>query len=160
MHFFNPVPTMPLIELIATSHTTPHTIGVAESAARLVDKTVVWCGDSPGFIVNRLLIPYLNDALKVLRHTRTSSDLDASMCRLGFPMGPIALLELVGLDVGLSIQRTLHESFGDDDLTPDPLLMDLVEHSILGRKNHTSISEYLRSPASASDTSGAMARRP
>ncbi|ORI19697.1 hypothetical protein BJD99_01380 [Rhodococcus sp. 1163] len=153
MHFFNPANTMPLIELIATHKSAPRTITIAENAAKLAGKEVVRCGDRPGFIVNALLIPYLNDALRVLRTTRNAPDLDCTMRRFGFPMGPVALLELIGLDVALTIQHTLKAAFGDDESVPDPLLAALVENNILGRKNRTTVAEFLAAATPATDVS-------
>jgi 3-hydroxybutyryl-CoA dehydrogenase len=137
IHFFNPAPVMKLVEVVrtvATSDDVPAT--VREVCARL-GKHAVDCGDRAGFIVNALLFPYLNDAVKMLEaHYATADGIDTAMkLGCGYPMGPFELLDVVGLDVSLAIERALYLEFREPGFAPAPLLEHLVTAGYLGRKS-------------------------
>jgi 3-hydroxybutyryl-CoA dehydrogenase len=144
MHFFNPAPVMKLVEVVSTVSTADD---VAETALALCDrlgKVAVSCGDRAGFIVNALLFPYLNDAVKMLEaHYATADDIDTAMkygCAL--PMGPFELLDVVGNDVSLAIQRELYLEFRERGFAPAPLLEHLVTAGYLGRKTKRGFRDY------------------
>ncbi len=144
MHFFNPAPVMKLVEVVTTVSTSD---AVAETTRALCDtigKVAVSCGDRAGFIVNALLFPYLNDAVKMLEaHYATADDIDAAMkqgCAL--PMGPFELLDVVGNDVSLAIQRELYLEFREPGFAPAPLLEHLVTAGYLGRKTKRGFRDY------------------
>ncbi|MCF3965396.1 3-hydroxyacyl-CoA dehydrogenase family protein, partial [Streptomyces fuscigenes] len=146
MHFFNPAPAMGLVEVVVTDLTSERTHGRVRAAALAAGKHPVDCGDRAGFIVNALLFPYLNDAVKLVEeHYATPDDVDAAM-RLGagYPMGPFELLDVVGLDVSLAIERALHEEFRDPGLAPAPLLERLVSAGLLGRKTGRGFRAHAR----------------
>jgi 3-hydroxybutyryl-CoA dehydrogenase len=136
MHFFNPAPTMRLIELTRTVLTCDEAAETARSTAAALGKHPVACADRTGFIVNALLFPYLNRAVTMLdENYATADDIDTVMTKgWGFPMGPLRLLDVVGLDVSLAIQRRLHEDFREPGLTPARYLSHLAEAGHLGRK--------------------------
>ncbi len=136
MHFFNPVPVMALVEVIRGAATSDETYAAAMDAARGLGKTPVTVHEAPGFVVNRILIPMINEAAFILAEgVASAEDIDASM-KLGanLPMGPLALGDLVGLDVCLAIMETLHAEFGDGKYRPAPLLRKMVRAGHLGRK--------------------------
>lgn len=137
MHWFNPAPAMALVEVVPTVVTASDVVATAASVARQAGKHPVLCGDRAGFIVNALLFPYLNDAVRMLEaRYATVDDIDAAMTvGCGHPMGPFALLDVVGLDVALSIQRTLYLEFREPGFAPAPLLEHLVTAGYLGRKS-------------------------
>jgi 3-hydroxybutyryl-CoA dehydrogenase len=144
MHFFNPAPVMKLVEVVSTVATDE---AVAETVRALCDrvgKVAVSCGDRAGFIVNALLFPYLNDAVKMLEaHYATADDIDTAMkygCAL--PMGPFELLDVVGNDVSLAIQRELYLEFREPGFAPAPLLEHLVTAGYLGRKTKRGFRDY------------------
>lgn len=144
MHFFNPAPVMKLIEVVATIATNPEVVDSARQLARSLGKVPVSCGDRAGFIVNALLFPYLNDAVRMLEaHYADADDIDTAM-KLGaaLPMGPFALLDVVGLDVALAIQRSLYREFREPGYAPAPLLEQLVTAGRLGRKTGKGFGEY------------------
>jgi len=136
MHFFNPAPVMKLVEVVSTISTAPEVAATVLALCERIGKVPVSCGDRAGFIVNALLFPYLNDAVKMLEaHYATADDIDAAMktgCAL--PMGPFELLDVVGLDVSLAIERSLYLEFRESGLAPAPLLEHLVTAGRLGRK--------------------------
>jgi 3-hydroxybutyryl-CoA dehydrogenase len=136
LHFFNPAPVMRLVEVVATIATEPDVIATADTICGLVGKHPVHCGDRAGFIVNALLFPYLNDAVMMLEgHYADADDIDTAMqVGCGLPMGPFALLDVVGLDVSLAIERTLYHEFREAGFAPAPLLEHLVTAGRLGRK--------------------------
>ncbi len=146
IHFFNPAPVMPLVEVVHTATTAPATIAVARAFAEACGKTVVDVEDRAGFIVNSLLFPYLNNAVKALdAGLATRDDIDAAMkggCN--FPMGPLELLDLVGLDTSLSILEALHEEYQDANYAPAPLLTKMVGDGHLGRKSGEGFYDYSR----------------
>ncbi|MEV6281186.1 3-hydroxybutyryl-CoA dehydrogenase [Kribbella sp. NPDC051770] len=144
LHFFNPAPVMKLVEVVSTVSTTPEVADTVAAVAVAAGKHPVRCGDRAGFIVNALLFPYLNDAVRMLEaHYAGVDDIDAAMklgCRL--PMGPFELLDVVGLDVSLAIQRTLYLEFREPGFAPAPLLEHLVTAGYLGRKTGRGFRDY------------------
>ncbi|MEU7616565.1 3-hydroxyacyl-CoA dehydrogenase NAD-binding domain-containing protein [Micromonospora rifamycinica] len=136
MHFFNPASVMRLVEVGHTPHTAPRTTAVAHALARQLGKVPVSCPDRSGFIVNYLLFPYLNDAVGMVeRGAAGVAELDREMEQAhGFPMGPFALLDTIGLDVSVAILRRLHQQFGDPATRPGSMLTRLVAEGRLGRK--------------------------
>ncbi|MGW5668493.1 3-hydroxyacyl-CoA dehydrogenase family protein [Micromonospora sp. NPDC003776] len=137
LHFFNPAPIMPLVEIVRTIRTSAETTATARAVCAALGKTGVVCGDRSGFIVNALLFPYLNDAVKMLEASySTADDIDHAMkLGCGYPMGPFELLDVVGLDVSLAIQRELYLELREPGFAPAPLLEHLVTAGYLGRKS-------------------------
>ena len=136
VHFFNPVPVMGLIEVIRGLATSDATVAKVEAFGQRLAKRVVHANDAPGFIVNRILMPMLNEACFALGEgVATILDIDAA-CRLGLnhPMGPLTLTDFIGLDTCLAITRVLHEGTGDPKFRPAPLLVKYVEAGWLGKK--------------------------
>jgi 3-hydroxybutyryl-CoA dehydrogenase len=136
LHFFNPAPVMRLVEVVHTVSTAPDVVATARAVIERLGKHPVVCGDRSGFIVNTLLFPYLNDAVKMLQaHYAGVEDIDTAMkTGCGYPMGPFELLDVVGLDVSLAIQRQLYLEFREPGFAPAPLLEQLVTAGYLGRK--------------------------
>ncbi|MBP2585738.1 3-hydroxybutyryl-CoA dehydrogenase [Streptomyces sp. PvR006] len=146
MHFFNPAPAMKLVEIVRTVLTGDDVHATVREVTTKIRKHPVDCGDRAGFIVNALLFPYLNNAIKMVEeHYATLDDIDAAM-KLGggYPMGPFELLDVVGLDVSLAIEQVLHREFRDPGLAPAPLLEHLVAAGCLGRKTGRGFREYAR----------------
>ncbi|WP_372352508.1 3-hydroxyacyl-CoA dehydrogenase family protein [Streptomyces sp. KL116D] len=146
MHFFNPAPAMKLVEVVRTVLTSDDVHATVRDLTLTVRKHPVDCGDRAGFIVNALLFPYLNNAVKMVQeHYASLDDIDAAM-KLGggYPMGPFELLDVVGLDVSLAIEKVLHREFRDPGLAPAPLLEHLVAAGCLGRKTGRGFREYAR----------------
>ncbi|MFD4762606.1 3-hydroxyacyl-CoA dehydrogenase family protein [Streptomyces sp. NPDC058439] len=146
MHFFNPAPAMKLVEVVRTVLTGDDVHATVREVCLKVRKHPVDCGDRAGFIVNALLFPYLNNAIKMVEeHYASLDDIDAAM-KLGggYPMGPFELLDVVGLDVSLAIEKVLHGEFRDPGLAPAPLLEHLVAAGCLGRKTGRGFREYAR----------------
>ncbi|MFJ2830709.1 3-hydroxyacyl-CoA dehydrogenase family protein [Streptomyces sp. NPDC087263] len=144
MHFFNPAPAMKLVEVVRTVLTADDVHATVREVCAKIRKHPVDCGDRAGFIVNALLFPYLNNAIKMVQeHYATLDDIDAAM-KLGggYPMGPFELLDVVGLDVSLAIEKVLHLEFRDPGLAPAPLLEHLVAAGCLGRKTGRGFREY------------------
>jgi 3-hydroxybutyryl-CoA dehydrogenase len=127
---------MPLVEIVQTIRTSAETTATARAVCAALGKTGVVCGDRSGFIVNALLFPYLNDAVKMLEASySTADDIDHAMkLGCGYPMGPFELLDVVGLDVALAIQRELYLELREPGFAPAPLLEHLVTAGYLGRK--------------------------
>ncbi|MGW5744682.1 3-hydroxyacyl-CoA dehydrogenase family protein [Amycolatopsis sp. NPDC003861] len=144
LHFFNPAPVMKLVEVVSTIATAPDVVATASAVCDAVGKHAVHCGDRAGFIVNALLFPYLNDAVKMLEaHYAGADDIDTAMkVGCGLPMGPFELLDVVGLDVSLAIQRTLYNEFREEGFAPAPLLEHLVTAGRLGRKTGKGFKDY------------------
>jgi 3-hydroxybutyryl-CoA dehydrogenase len=144
LHFFNPATVMGLVEVVSTVATAADVEASALAVCERLGKHPVRCGDRAGFIVNALLFPYLNDAVKMLEaHYATSEDIDSAMkVGCGYPMGPFELLDVVGLDVALAIQRVLYEEFREPGFAPAPLLEHLVTAGRLGRKTGKGFREY------------------
>ena len=136
MHWFNPATVMRLVEVVPTVTTADDVVATVLEVCRTTGKHPVLCGDRAGFIVNALLFPYLNDAVKMLEaHYATTDDIDFAMTKgCGHPMGPFALMDVVGLDVTLAIQRTLFDEFREPGDVPAPMLEHLVRAGYLGRK--------------------------
>ncbi|MFB8771648.1 3-hydroxyacyl-CoA dehydrogenase family protein [Streptomyces broussonetiae] len=146
MHFFNPAPAMKLVEVVRTVLTGDDVHATVREVCGRIRKHAVDCGDRAGFIVNALLFPYLNNAIKMVQdHYASLDDIDAAM-KLGggYPMGPFELLDVVGLDVSLAIEKVLHREFRDPGLAPAPLLEHLVAAGCLGRKTGRGFREYAR----------------
>ncbi|KQT93932.1 3-hydroxybutyryl-CoA dehydrogenase [Marmoricola sp. Leaf446] len=144
MHFFNPAPIMKLVEVVSTVATSDDVAETVSALCAKVGKVAVSCGDRAGFIVNALLFPYLNDAIRMLEaHYATADDIDTAMkqgCAL--PMGPFELLDVVGNDVSLAIQRELYLEFREPGFAPAPLLEHLVTAGYLGRKTKRGFRDY------------------
>ncbi|MBO4142550.1 NAD(P)-binding domain-containing protein [Micromonospora tulbaghiae] len=146
LHFFNPAPIMPLVEIVQTIRTSAETSATARAVCAKLGKTGVVCGDRSGFIVNALLFPYLNDAVKMLEASySTADDIDYAMkLGCGYPMGPFELLDVVGLDVSLAIQRELYLELREPGFAPAPLLEHLVTAGYLGRKTGRGFRDHTR----------------
>ncbi len=144
MHFFNPAQVMRLVEIVSTISTAPDVAATAHAVSAALGKHAVSCADRAGFIVNALLFPYLNDAVKMLEaHYATADDIDAAMkVGCGYPMGPFELLDVVGLDVSLAIERELYTEFREPGFAPAPLLEHLVTAGYLGRKTGRGFRDY------------------
>jgi 3-hydroxybutyryl-CoA dehydrogenase len=146
IHFFNPATVMPLVELVRAEQTSDATLAAARAFAEACGKTVVDVRDQAGFVVNALLFPYLNNAVKLLEAgVANRDDIDAAMkggCN--FPMGPLELLDLVGLDTSLSIIEALYAEFEDANYEPAPMLTSLVKDGKLGRKTGAGFYDYAK----------------
>lgn len=144
LHFFNPAPVMSLVEVVRTVSTADDVVATARRLCERAGKHAVVCGDRAGFIVNALLFPYLNDAVKMLQaHYAGVEDIDSAMVvGCGYPLGPFDLLDVVGLDVALAIQRTLYLEFREPGFSPAPLLEQLVTAGYLGRKAGRGFRDY------------------
>ncbi len=144
MHFMNPVPVMQLVEIIRGLATSQATYDAVESATRNLGKTPVEVNDSPGFVSNRVLMPMINEAVFCLQEGVGSPEAIDTVMKLGMnhPLGPLALADLIGLDVCLDILRVLHEGLGDDKYRPCPLLVKMVDAGYLGRKSGRGFHDY------------------
>jgi 3-hydroxybutyryl-CoA dehydrogenase len=146
MHFFNPAAIMRLVEIVAHVSTAPDVIATAAEVCKATGKHAVHCGDRAGFIVNALLFPYLNDAVRMLEaHYATADEIDVAMKKgCGLPMGPFELLDVVGNDVSLAIQQTLYREFREPGFAPAPMLEHLVTAGYLGRKTGRGFRSYAK----------------
>lgn len=136
LHFFNPVPRLPLVEVVRGLETSDETVRVALDFATAIGKTPVIVNDAPGFVANRVLLPMINEAIFTLQDGVADRESIDTVMKLGaaHPLGPLALADLIGLDVCLAIMETLHRDLGDDKYRPAPLLRRMVAAGKLGRK--------------------------
>lgn len=144
MHFFNPVPVMALVEIIRGLRTSDATVEAVTELARALGKTPIGVKNSAGFVVNRILCPMINEAIFTLQDgLATAEEIDAGM-RLGcnHPIGPLALCDLVGLDVELAVMEVLYSNFNDPKYRPAPLLREMVDAGLLGRKSGQGFYKY------------------
>lgn len=145
LHFFNPVHRMPLIEIVPGGESSPDAVATAVGLVQTVGKLPVLARDKPGFLVNRVLMPYLMEAVRLFDQGHTATTIDHAMLDFGMPMGPLRLLDEVGLDVALHVGETLAPAF--DHFPPAPLLLrEMIDEGLLGRKNGRGF--YLHQPAS------------
>ncbi len=144
MHFFNPVPMMALVELIRGLATSDATIATAQELAKALSKTPITVKNSPGFVVNRILCPMINEAIFCLQEgLATAEDIDAGM-KLGTnqPIGPLALADMIGLDIMIAVMNVFYEGFNDPKYRPAPLLKEMVAAGYLGRKTGRGFYTY------------------
>jgi 3-hydroxybutyryl-CoA dehydrogenase len=144
MHFFNPAPLMPLVEIVRAELTSEGPFEAAYAFGERIGKTPIRCNDTPGFVVNRVLIPLLNDCLRVLDEARvTPEDLDKGMVNgAGWPMGPCALVDLVGIDVHVHAAEALYEKLREPRMAPPPRLVAMRNAGLLGRKSGRGFYSY------------------
>jgi 3-hydroxybutyryl-CoA dehydrogenase len=144
MHFFNPVPVMKLVEVIPGAETSEETVALAMEACRIIGKTAIRAKDTPGFIVNRILVPYLNDAATALQEgVASAEEIDEAM-KLGanMPIGPLRLCDLVGIDVLLMVVEYFHKEFGDPKFRPSLALKQKVRAGHYGVKSGKGFYDY------------------
>ena len=151
LHFFNPVPLMNLVEVIRGIATSPGTFDAALGFARSLGKETVGARDTAGFVVNRLLVPYLLDAVRALEQgVGTVGEIDAAMkLGCGHPMGPLTLLDFVGLDTALRIGEILFDEFREPRMAPPPLLRRMVAAGLVGRKGGRGFYDWSVTPPAA-----------
>jgi 3-hydroxybutyryl-CoA dehydrogenase len=144
MHFFNPAPVLPLVEIVRGRESSPEAVDAAYAWAERAGKQPVRCNDTPGFIVNRILIPLLNDCVRVLDEAGVEPDaMDKAMTNgAGWPLGPCALIDLIGIDVHVHASAALHDKLGEDRMAPPERLLLMQREGILGRKSGRGFYEY------------------
>ncbi len=144
VHFFNPVPVMKLVELVSTILTSPTTVATVRSVVEKMGKTPIMANDTPGFIVNRLLVPYIVDAVRAYEQGLGSrEDIDTGMkLGAGHPMGPLELADYIGLDTMLYVAQIMYDEFGEARYAPPPLLKRMVAAGHLGRKSGKGFYDY------------------
>jgi 3-hydroxybutyryl-CoA dehydrogenase len=144
MHFFNPAPVLPLVEIVRAEQSSGDVVDAAYAWAERAGKQPVRCNDTPGFIVNRILIPLLNDCVRVLDEAGVSpDDLDKAMTNgAGWPMGPCALVDLVGIDIHVHASQALHAALGEDRMAPPERLLTMQREGKLGRKTGEGFFRY------------------
>jgi len=144
MHFFNPVPVMALVEIIRALQTSDVTFAAVEALTKKIGKTPVQVRNSPGFVVNRMLCPMINEAIFAFAEGLASAEQIDQAMKLGanHPIGPLALADLIGLDVELAVLQVLYEGFKDPKYRPAPLLVEMVEAGYLGRKTKRGFFRY------------------
>ena len=144
MHFFNPAPVLPLVEVVRTELSSDEAVEAAYGLADRLGKEPIRCNDTPGFVVNRILIPLLNDCVRVLDEAGVSpEDLDKAMTNgAGWPMGPCALVDLVGIDIHVHASEALHDALGEDRMAPPERLLELQREGKLGRKTGEGFFTY------------------
>ena len=150
LHFFNPVPLMKLVEVVRTVRTDPEVLQAANAWCTAVGKTAVSCGDSTGFVVNRLLVPYMLDAIRVYEQGLASrDDIDTAMkLGCGYPMGPLFLTDYVGLDTTYSISTIMFDEFKEPRFAAPPLLRRMVLAGMNGRKTGRGFYDWTTNPPS------------
>jgi 3-hydroxyacyl-CoA dehydrogenase/enoyl-CoA hydratase/3-hydroxybutyryl-CoA epimerase len=141
MHFFSPVHKMPLLEVVVTPDTEPAATATAVAFGRRLDKQVIVVRDGPGFYTTRALAPYLQEAARLVEEGAAIEDVDRAMVRFGFPVGPVTLLDEVGIDVGAKVAKVMHEAFGAR-MTPPAGMARVIEDGRLGRKNRRGFYTY------------------
>ena len=144
MHFFNPAPVLPLVEIVRSELSDDDAFDTAYAFGERIGKEPIACRDTPGFVVNRILIPVLNDAVRVLDEGAASAeDIDKGM-RLGtnWPIGPLALIDLIGIDVHVHVCEVLWEAFREPRFAPPPRLVRMVQAGLLGRKSGRGFYRY------------------
>jgi 3-hydroxybutyryl-CoA dehydrogenase len=144
MHFFNPAPLMPLVEIVRTERTSDEAFEAAYAFGEKLGKHPIRCHDTPGFVVNRVLIPLLNDCVRVLDEARVSvEDLDAGMKHgAGWPMGPCELLDLVGIDVHVHASEAMFDKLREPRMAPPARLVEMAHDGLLGRKSGRGFYSY------------------
>jgi 3-hydroxybutyryl-CoA dehydrogenase len=144
LHFFNPVPVLPLVEIVRGLETSDLTLATSVRFVEAIGKTPIVVNDSPGFVANRILLPMINEAIFTLQDGVAAAVAIDEVMKLGMshPLGPLALADLIGLDVCLDILETLHRDFGDDKYRPAPMLRRMVGAGKLGRKSGQGFFEY------------------
>jgi 3-hydroxybutyryl-CoA dehydrogenase len=144
MHFFNPAPVLPLVEIVRTPDSSEAAVDAAHAWAERAGKQPVPCNDTPGFIVNRILIPLLNDCVRVLDEADVSpEDMDKAMTNgAGWPMGPCALIDLIGIDVHVHASEALHGKLGEPRMAPPDRLVRMQDEGRLGRKSGSGFYTY------------------
>jgi 3-hydroxybutyryl-CoA dehydrogenase len=144
MHFFNPAPVLPLVEIVRAERSSDEALDAAHAWAERAGKQPVRCNDTPGFIVNRILIPLLNDCVRVLDEAGVSpEDLDKAMTNgAGWPMGPCALVDLVGIDIHVHASEALHGALREDRMAPPERLLAMLREGKLGRKTGEGFFRY------------------
>jgi 3-hydroxybutyryl-CoA dehydrogenase len=144
MHFFNPAPVLPLVEIVRAPSSSEDAVRAAYDWAESAGKQPVTCNDTPGFIVNRILIPLLNDCVRVLDEAGvTPEDLDKAMTNgAGWPLGPCALVDLIGIDVHVHASEALYEKLGEERMAPPERLVEMQKQGRLGRKTGAGFFEY------------------
>jgi 3-hydroxybutyryl-CoA dehydrogenase len=144
MHFFNPAPVLPLVEIVRGRESSDEAVDAAYGWAEQAGKQPVRCNDTPGFIVNRILIPLLNDCVRVLDEAAvTPEEMDKAMTNgAGWPMGPCALIDLIGIDVHVHASEALHGKLGEERMAPPERLVRMQQESALGRKTGRGFYEY------------------
>ena len=160
MHFFSPVPVMPLVELVRGTATTDATADTVRALSADLGKQVIVSADRPGFIVNRMLMPFLAEAMRAFEEgVGSADDIDAG-ARIGLnhPMGPLALADFIGLDVCKGIMEVLHEGFGEERFAPPRVLVELVESGHLGQKTGRGFHDYPKGRRASSPGSPATVR--
>jgi len=153
LHFFNPVPRMKLVEIVRSLQTSEETFRVARDFVERLEKQPIVCKDTSGFVVNRLLVPYLLDAVRALEHNLAGiRDIDTGMeLGCGYPMGPLKLLDFVGLDTTVHIANIMFEEFRETRFAPPPLLKKMVRAGMLGRKSGQGFYDYSGTPPEPSE---------
>jgi 3-hydroxybutyryl-CoA dehydrogenase len=144
MHFFNPAPVLPLVEVVRTELSSDEAVETALEFARRIGKDPIRCADTPGFVVNRILIPLLNDCVRVLDEAGvTPEDLDKAMTAgVNWPIGPCALIDLIGVDVHVHASEALWQALGEPRMAPPPRLVQMQEEGRLGRKSGRGFFTY------------------
>jgi 3-hydroxybutyryl-CoA dehydrogenase len=144
MHFFNPAPVLPLVEIIRGQVTSAEAFDTAYAFAERIGKDPIACDDTPGFVVNRILIPVLNDAVQVLEEgTASAEDIDKGMkLGTGWPIGPLALIDLIGIDVHVHVCEALWNAYREPKFAPPPRLVRMTKAGLLGRKSGEGFYRY------------------